>query len=284
VKEIFGKMKFIVILTCVAINRYWVGSHPIHTEVWFEKLRGNAWVHRLTGASVPYSQFLVVVVLPVVLTAIILWAIQDLFWGLLWMVLGFLVLGYSIGISNLEEVVRNHTLWLRKLTSEDNLEDTRSNHEQVIQQMVHDEFISVYPILFGFLVAGPAGALLYRLTQQYVQSGTDVDSEPDFVTLLIRLLDWIPVRITGLAFCAVGDFAQCMERFLEALLEWKQSAKTVLVEMSEVAIIDIEMEMTDAMHFATKAEYQLKEIADLLHRTLLFWIALIAVVTLLGWI
>jgi AmpE protein len=277
-------MKFIVILTCVAINRYWVGSHPIHTEVWFEKLREHPWVHRLTGVSLPYSQFLVIVLLPVVLTAIILWVIQDLFWGLPWMVLGFLVLGYSIGISNLEEVVRNQTLWLRKLTPEDSLEETMSQHEQVMRQMVHDEFSSVYPILFGFLVAGPAGALLYRLTQQYAQPGTDVDSEPDFVALLIRLLDWIPVRITGLAFCAVGDFAHCIERFWEALLEWKQPAKTVLLEMSEVAIIDMEMEMIDAVHFATRAEYQMKEIADLLHRTLLFWIALIAVVTLLGWV
>jgi len=277
-------MKFIVILTCVAINRYWVGSHPLHTEEWFDRLRGKLWVHRITDVALPYSQFLVVVVVPVVFVAAILWAVQDLFWGLLWMVLGFLVLGYSIGISSLEEVVRNHTLLLRKLTPEDNLQQARSDHELVMQQMVHDEFSSVYPILFWFLVGGPAGALLYRLTQQYAQSITDIDSESQFVTSLIHVLDWIPVRITGLAFCTVGDFAQSMERFMASLLEWKQSASTVLVEMSEVSIMDIEMEMTDAVHFATRAEYQLKEVGDLLHRTLLFWIALMAVVTLLGWV
>ena len=276
-------MKFIVILTCVAINRYWVGSHPLHTEEWFQKLKEKLWVHRLADVSLPYGQFVLVVVLPVVFVAITLWAVKGLFLGSLWMVLGFLVLGYAIGISNLEAVVRNHTLWLRKLTSEDNLQQARSHHQQVLQQMVHDEFSSVYPILFWFLVGGPAAALLYRLTQQYAQSGTDSDSESVLVTSLIRALDWIPVRITGLAFCAVGNFAQCMGRFAEALVEYKQPARTVLVEMSEVAIIDIEMEMIDAAHFAKRAEYQMKEIGDLLHRTLLFWIALIAMVTLLGW-
>lgn len=277
-------MKFIVILTCVAINRYWVGSHPLHTEEWFGKLKEKLWVHRLADVSIPYSQFGLVVVLPVIVVAITLWAIQSLFWGFLWMALGLLVLGYAIGISNLEEVVRNHTFWLRKLTPKDDLPEARSHHELVMQQMVHDEFSSVYPILFWFLVGGPAGALLYRLAEQYTRSGTESDSEAEFVTLLLRTLDWIPVRITGLAFCAVGDFTRCMGRFAEALVEWKQPAKIVLVEMSEVAIIDIEMELIDAMHFATIAEYQLKEVGDLLHRTLLFWIALIAMVTLLGWV
>lgn len=277
-------MKFIVILTCVAINRYWVGSHPLHTEEWFGKLKEKLWVHRLADVSIPYSQFGLVVVLPVIVVAITLWAIQSLFWGFLWMALGLLVLGYAIGISNLEEVVRNHTFWLRKLTPEDDLPEARSHHELVMQQMVYDEFSSVYPILFWFLIGGPAGALLYRLAEQYTRSGTESDSEAEFVTLLLRTLDWIPVRITGLAFCAVGDFTRCMGRFVEALVEWKQPAKIVLVEMSEVAIIDIEMELIDAMHFATIAEYQLKEVGDLLHRTLLFWIALIAMVTLLGWV
>lgn len=277
-------MKFIVILTCVAINRYWVGSHPLHTEEWFGKLKEKLWVHRLADVSIPYSQFVLVVVLPVIVVAITLWAIQSLFWGLLWMALGLLVLGYAIGISNLEEVIRNHTFWLRKLTPEDDLPEVRSHHELVMQQMVYDEFSSVYPILFWFLIGGPAGALLYRLAEQYTQSGTESDSEAEFVTLLLRTLDWIPVRITGLAFCAVGDFTRCMGRFAEALVEWKQPAKIVMVEMSEVAIIDIEMELNDTVHFATIAEYQLKEVGDLLHRTLLFWIALIAMVTLLGWV
>jgi AmpE protein len=260
-----------------------VGSHPLHTEEWFEKLKEKLWVYRLADISVPYIQFIVVVVLPVILVTVALWAVQGMFWGLLWMALGFLVLGYAIGISNLEAVVRNHTLWLRKLTPEDSLQEARSHHAQVMQQMVHDEFSSVYPILFWFLIAGPAGALLYRLVQQYARSGTGSDSEAELVTFLVRVLDWVPVRITGLAFCAVGDFSQCIERFMEALVEWKQTGRTVLVEMSEVAIVDVELEVIDAVHYAVWAENQVKEVCDLLQRTLLFWIALIAMVTLLGW-
>jgi AmpE protein len=261
-----------------------VGSHPLHTEEWFDQLRAKLWVHRLSDVSWPYTQFLLVVVLPVITAAMVLWAIQGFFWGLLWMVLGFLLLGYAIGISNLEEVVRNQTLWLRKLTPEDDLEEARSSHEQVMQQVVHDEYCSVYPILFWFLVAGPAGALLYRLTQQYAQSTTDDDPEFEFLTLLLQVMDWVPVRITGLAFCAVGHFSQCMDRLLEAMLEWKQSARALLVSMSDAAIVDIEVEASDAVNFAVRAEYHLREIGGLLHRTLLFWIALIAVVTLLGWV
>ncbi len=275
-------MKFIVILICIVINRYWVGSHPLHTEKWFGKAKNKLSAIPFIDDSSPHSQLILVVLLPVLVTGTFLWAIQSWFWGMIWMFLSLLVLCYAIGISELEKIVQDQTIWLRKLTPEDSLEDTTTRHNEIMEKMVHDEFASVYPILFWFIVVGPGGALLYRLAQQYGQSADVTDSESRFINGLIRTLDWIPVRITGLAFCVIGDFSRCMGLLVENLLEWTRSPKTVLIGMAQAAIYDLEWEPIDVVNYAVKAEYELKEVAKLLQRTLLFWIALVAVLTLLG--
>lgn len=279
-------MKFIVILTCVAINRYWVGSHPMHTEEWFGALRRYLGAHLLSRSTYQHIQFVIVVLVPVLSVALLLWVIEDLLWGIAWMAIGFIVLGYSIGISLLDEAVRDHTRWLRRLAPEDDVEVARSQHQLTMQRMVHEEFSCIYPILFWFVLAGPAGALLYRLSQQYALSVTDSDSDSDkdMVNFLIHTMDWIPVRITGLAFCVVGDFSRCIGVVAETMMNWQQAARIILERMTTEAIVEIEIEPIDTVNFAARAEYELKEVSDLLHRSLLFWIALIAVVTLLGWV
>ena len=200
------------------------------------------------------------------------------------MALSFLVLGYAIGVSSLDDTARIHTLWLRKLTPESDLETAKAQHTEVMGKLVHDEFVSIYPILFWFLLLGPAGALLYRLTDQFRRSGDLNEDESRLVNSLLHAMDWLPVRISGLAFCVVGDFGRCLDRVLGFFSEWKLQARQVLSEMVEVAITDIEVSTDGVIHFAAKAGFQVSEVRGLFHRTLMFWIALIAVITLLGWV
>lgn len=77
----------------------------------------------------------------------------------------------------------------------------------------------VFAPIFWFTVLGPAGALLYRVSQLLDESwgqtsqigrGAASDSSFDrfgeFSRLAFFVIDWIPARLTALAFAVVGDF------------------------------------------------------------------------------
>jgi len=102
-----------------------------------------------------------------------------------------------------------------------------------IEQGLVDAYRQVFGVLFWFMVLpGPVGAVLYRaaalLADEWrgVVPGDDVSApvrslavfgEP--ARLLLRWIDWIPVRLTALSFAIVGDFE-------DAVYCWRTQAST----------------------------------------------------------
>ena len=89
-----------------------------------------------------------------------------------------------------------------------------------IERGLVDAYRQVFAVLFWFvLLPGPAGAVLYRAAallanewqgpQPGVEPSPLVQSRSAFgrpARVLLDLLDWVPVRLTALAFAVVGDF------------------------------------------------------------------------------
>lgn len=84
-----------------------------------------------------------------------------------------------------------------------------------------DAYRQVFAVLFWFtLLAGPAGAVLYRASLLLADEWRGADPGDDDETPIARaretfgaparrllwLLDWVPVRLTALSFAIVGDF------------------------------------------------------------------------------
>ena len=102
-----------------------------------------------------------------------------------------------------------------------------------IERGLLDSYRQVFATLFWFAVLpGPAGAVLYRaaanLAQQWRGDMPGADSTPMTRALdafgaparqLLRLLDWIPTRLTALSFAIVGDFE-------DAVYCWRTQAKS----------------------------------------------------------
>lgn len=80
----------------------------------------------------------------------------------------------------------------------------------------------VFAPLFWFVVLGPAGAVLYRLTRHFCFSWgfrdpADYGRFGDFPQRAFAVVDWLPLRLTAAAFAVVGDFE-------DALYCWRTQA------------------------------------------------------------
>jgi AmpE protein len=276
-------MKFIVILICVAINRYWMGSHPLYVKSWFEQVLKNERTTRVISSLPVELKFLILVGIPVAIAALLFWQLHDWIWGMGWMVGALLVLTYSIGVSTLDYAVTEHSMWLRKQQLSGTVEELAEKHQSAVKNFVYDEFSKVYPVLFWFMLLGPAGALLYSLSRQY--SAFDALSEGDrrIADTVVHTLEWLPARITGFAFGVVGVFTHSTRRLVDSLLDWDMPAKNLLFDLAELAVAVNESESADTQQFLRKAGLEVKAVQELLHRVLLCWIALLAVFTLVGW-
>ncbi|CAG0974062.1 adenosylcobinamide-phosphate synthase [Burkholderiales bacterium] len=94
-----------------------------------------------------------------------------------------------------------------------------------------DAYRQVFAVLFWFvLLPGPTGAILYRVTARLAQEWAKPRPGDDLTPVLrdreafgrpvrhlLDLLDWIPVRLTAIAFAAVGDFE-------DAIASWRTQA------------------------------------------------------------
>jgi AmpE protein len=275
-------MKFIVILLIAAVNRYWIGTNPFHHRNWFAEYR--AWFSRqkLARRMLPNSRFLLMVGAPVIAVLLLFWIMEDWLWGLAWMAASLVVLGYSVGLSLAESRLQDHLQWLRTLKTGDPLEEAQNYHQDFQEEMIYDDFESLYPVFFWFILAGPAGAVLYRMTRQYMTCLENEESDSAFVRSFIHFFDWLPSRITTLFFTLVGDFASSIRLCVISISQWQDQAKEVLGDTASAALGTPDVEHSEIRQFILTAERQVFLLRDLLNRTLICWIGLIAILALLG--
>jgi len=102
-----------------------------------------------------------------------------------------------------------------------------------IERGLADAYRQVFAVLFWFVVLpGPAGAVLYRAAALLAAEwkgalpGDDASALARSLTVfgrparvLLRVLDWIPARLTALSFAIVGDFE-------DAVFCWRTQARS----------------------------------------------------------
>ena len=84
----------------------------------------------------------------------------------------------------------------------------------------------VFGVFFWFvLLPGPVGPILYRAADYLARrwnrppaTGVNVDRFGAFAQQALRVLDWLPVRLTAIGFAVVGDFEG-------AIYGWRQAAR-----------------------------------------------------------
>jgi adenosylcobinamide-phosphate synthase len=151
-------------------------------------------------------------------------------------------------------------------------------------------FRQVFAVLFWFMVLpGPSGAVLYRVSElaarSWEQTGRRLDSEFAWAARRwLAVLDWIPARLTALAYAVAGQFE-------ESTLMWRQTrdldpdADTLLTDAGFAAMgIRSSTGGRDALSASDRplVSMDLAFAARLIWRALALWMGILLLLTVIG--
>lgn len=147
-----------------------------------------------------------------------------------------------------------------------------------------------FGVLFWFLVLGPCGALLYRLTQLLAWSPGLADQQSGEGRQLVRrlslMLDWAPAHLMALALAVASDFDAVFQT-------WKSWHERIgkgyfsldLGFLSAIAKASVDADVIAGDGYAEDINDPLVELADARHllvRVLIVWLAVSGLLVLGG--
>lgn len=281
-------MQLLIILAALGLLHYWGMGSPLHRDAWFLH-----WLQRLESLSFLREAHQLAFVLSLAIPALILIAVlQWLDGGLSWLafILSVVVLFYSLGRQDYSEFVISYLQacskddWAAAVTEAQRLgvvtdhipaEEWPELHERVLDEAAYEGFERMFAVLFWFILLGPAGALIYRLSFLYA------DLEKPTTPVALRwlwLMEWPAVRILGLSFAVTGNFLGCYQRWKECFMCANRSSKEVL-KQSILGALSVDEELTQTCDVTRRELMALKR---LLNRTLWLWLGIVAIATLYG--
>lgn len=266
-------MEFLAIIVSVVIRYLGHAESKLHHDNWFYRL--GAFLQRLSVGQKPAQ------VLAILVPVIAIYFLQNNFegrgFGIPELVLMLFVLLYSLGRDDLNAILaqyghslRHEDIQAAALVVQDTSEGAPPENFQQLQAgveqwSVYRRFEHWFAVVFWFCLLGPAGALAYRLVQLSV-------TKNGLLSAALQLLDWLPVRIIGLSFALIGDFVSAVQE-LQACFTSSAKSDACLYKLACAALqLDSDAELT-----AEQGVARLEKLANLLRRSLILWVALIAV-------
>ncbi|MFA6312740.1 MAG: CobD/CbiB family protein [Sterolibacterium sp.] len=165
-----------------------------------------------------------------------------------------------------------------------------------IEQALVASHRHVFAPLFGFVLFGPAGALLYRLA---LFLGTrwgqpEFGAFGEFSRRALAALDWLPLRVSAASFAVVGDFEDAVYCWRTQAALWPDAATGVLLASGAGALgVRLGLPVNDASGITDRPELGLGEEADvdlmqstigLVWRTLVLCLLLLALFWVASWV
>lgn len=155
---------------------------------------------------------------------------------------------------------------------------------EVTRRIMENIFIEanerLLAIVFWFVLLGPAGALLYRLTAQMEREGQeDSDNVHEAGRRLYQLLRWLPARLCAVAYALAGSFVGAFHGWRETDGSWYESNRDILIA-SGFGALDVEPGEIEDDSLATDP---VVESIALVRRAVLVFLSLVALFTLAGW-
>ena len=154
----------------------------------------------------------------------------------------------------------------------------------------------VFAPLFWFMVAGPAGALLYRLALVFRQEwhGPEFAAFGRRAERAFALIDWLPLRVSAAAFAVVGDFEDAVFCWRTQADRWPDATSGIILASGAGALgVRLGAPINDAGGVLERPELGLGEDADadfmrstigLVWRTLVLCLLLLALFWVASWV
>ena len=156
----------------------------------------------------------------------------------------------------------------------------------------------VFAPLFCFMVLGPAGAVLYRLTSHFCfrwggRDTRDYGRFGEFAQRAFSVIDWLPLRLTAAAFAVVGDFEDALYCWRTQAARWPDLETGILLASGAGALgVRLGMPVRCSVDLGERPEMGTGEDAGpelmqsavgLVWRTLVMALLLLALLGIAGW-
>lgn len=258
---------------------------------WFG--RGARWIRAAPGfAGVGIA--LGVVLLPVVPVAWIAWTFRDALAGFAYLAFAVVVLLFSLGPQDLFTQLRE---WLaaRERGDEEAAEaiaqairetDGQAGAEATPRALESAIFVQanhrLFGIVFWFMLLGPAGAWAYRVADMFRRhmrtTGTG-GAATELCERMFGVLAWLPARLLAFSYAIAGSFDDAFEDWREYYRRTSAGFFSVsenILSAAGIGAIRRRCPVGDKLVAVRAAR-------DLLRRTVVIWLTVIAALTLVGW-
>ncbi|MFQ5545743.1 MAG: regulatory signaling modulator protein AmpE [Acidiferrobacterales bacterium] len=234
------------ILLAVALDRFVPEHLRVDPFVWVRAM-GEFVAQRFDGDSRSHGTIaLVIVIVAVLIVIVILHFVLGLIAWIFQFAFDVLVLFWCVGLHRLGERAQDvaDTLQageisvanenLRTLSGQlsDDLSESSIAHDTVVAVLKQGNSNVIAP-LFWFVLLGPFGAILQRMTGALSRLwAADAERSVGFAWATVRLsnlLGWLPARITALSYATVGSFEDALRCWRQAGDMWSDSVDAPLL-------------------------------------------------------
>lgn len=301
-------MKLLTIIVAVMILKLADFRGFVHQDRWYDNYR-KRW---LSMDEVSQNrQFVLALLLPSGLIALVVCWAQDWFFGLVGLGLNILILLYCFGRGDLplqissylekfknkdSEAAYNVALSAGLLSEGQIVESAPHMNRQVLSGLMYQEFLRLYLVFFWYLVLGVFGALFICLSLLFQRTHPEAKNSKHLVARFLAAAEWIPVRILAVTFGLVGNFESVYQSYKKSAREYELGEKTMAARLLltncgfaalGLAVDDSESELQLEPGHEGEGYIQLVEQVEdtqkMLFRSLVIWLAGLSVLTIVGW-
>jgi adenosylcobinamide-phosphate synthase len=241
-------MTFLSILCALLIEQLKPlrADNPIYAAVKQLAGRMEAWFNagQAHHGRLAWLAMMIVLMLPV---ALLYWVCSKLspFAALAWNILiVYLTLGfrhYSHYFTSIQLALNNgDEATARKLLAEWTKQDTRAmDTSELARVSVENALVTthrnVFGVFFWFLMpVGPACAVMYRVAEYLARAWNEPEHMRNeafgrFASQAFYWIDWIPARLTAVAFAVVGNFEDAVYAWRNFAHRWKDEAIGIIL-------------------------------------------------------
>ena len=243
--------------------------------------------------------------------------IVQLAWTL---VIVYLTLGfrhYSHYFSAIQLALDNNDLTeARRLLAEWTRQDVpEADAQEIARLAVENALVTTHRHVFGvffwlLMPVGPAGAVLYRVAEYLARAWNEPEhlrheAFGQFAARAFYWIDWLPVRLTAIAFAIVGNFEDAIYAWRKFAQRWSNESIGVLLsagggamgvrlgtpaeyapELPDIDIAALEPTGPDIeiLPGDPPSQRALQSAVGLIWRALLLWVLLLLLVTVSNWL
>jgi adenosylcobinamide-phosphate synthase len=170
---------------------------------------------------------------------------------------------------------------------------------------------NVFGVFFWFLIPiGPAGAVMYRVAEYLARAWNEPEHMRNeafgqFAAKAFYWIDWIPARLTAIAFAVVGNFEDAVFAWRNFAHRWQNKTTGIILaagsgalgvrlgtaKENAAAVLPVDAATVDSMETETESmpgeepsTRALQSTVGLVWRALLLWMLLLLLLSLAVWL